>query len=347
MLIIGEEEAIYSWAATNFIMGSLLPQSEGLGLVTYVNHTYGTLDLGGASAQIAYYVPSQDIMEGLYKFQLGGQKQWNVYTKSFLQFGVDSARQRHLSSLVDNFITDNLKINPKFNLKDSIKSITNPCFHAGYSETVMDSTKTNSYVLKGPELPQSDQFQSCMNTLRPLLEMQSNSFCEKVYYGDCSVGGAYQPPLPKGRYGNFIGTSKFMLPKSFLKIDTISTLDVWKEKGNMICQWNMDGLNFYYEVNSFSLNENHNEFQENLPYFCFLISYIVVLLQDGYHFPSDQKIMIIEEYNGNRVGWALGAILYEINELPFKIDDTLSKSYSWGLLLLVAFIGNSLYYKYA
>jgi len=63
------------------------------------------------------------------------------------------------------------------------------------------------------------------------------------------------------------------------------------------------------------------------------------LLQDGYHFPSDQKIMIIDQYNGNKVGWALGAILYEINELPWQIDDTLSKSYSWGLIILVAFIG--------
>ena len=49
--------------------------------------TFGTVDLGGSSAQIAFFVPSQDISEGLFKFQLGGQKHWNVYTKSFLQFG--------------------------------------------------------------------------------------------------------------------------------------------------------------------------------------------------------------------------------------------------------------------
>lgn len=52
----------------------------------------GTLDLGGASTQIAFFVPSLDIQEGLFKLQLGGQKQWNVYTKSFLQFGIVSAR---------------------------------------------------------------------------------------------------------------------------------------------------------------------------------------------------------------------------------------------------------------
>jgi len=337
-LCLGEEEAIFSWAATNFIMGSLLPQSEGLGLVTYVNHTYGTLDLGGASTQIAYYVPSQDIMEGLYKFQLGGQKQWNVYTKSFLQFGVDSARRRHLSYLINEYNTNNL--NDIIN-ENTIKTVVNPCFHSGYSETVSDSLKTLSIKIKGPELPQSNQFELCMNKLKPLLELEFNSFCNQIYYNDCSIAGTYQPPLPleKSKFNHFIGTSKFMLPRLFLKINEISTLNEWKEKGNMICQWNMDGLNFYYEVNSYSLNENHREFQENLPYFCFLISYIVVLLQDGYHFPSDQKIMIIDEHNGNKVGWALGAILYEINELPWEFIYDMNINYSWGFIFVIFLLG--------
>lgn len=69
-----------------------------------VNSTYGTIDLGGASTQIAYFLPSQDILEGLYKFQIGNQKIWNVYTKSFLSFGVNSARERHLTGLVDKYL---------------------------------------------------------------------------------------------------------------------------------------------------------------------------------------------------------------------------------------------------
>ena len=103
ILCVGEEEAIFSWAATNFLMGTLLPASQGLGVVLGVNSTYGTIDLGGASTQIAYFLPSQDILEGLYKFQLGGQKVWNVYTKSFLQFGIVSARQRHIAWLIDDY----------------------------------------------------------------------------------------------------------------------------------------------------------------------------------------------------------------------------------------------------
>lgn len=45
-VISGEEEAIYSWCATNLLMGSLLPSSLGQGTVITPNSTYGTLDLG-------------------------------------------------------------------------------------------------------------------------------------------------------------------------------------------------------------------------------------------------------------------------------------------------------------
>lgn len=58
-VISGEEEAIYSWAAVNFLMGTLLPASKGTGTAFGGNTTYGTLDLGGASTQIAFFIPSQ------------------------------------------------------------------------------------------------------------------------------------------------------------------------------------------------------------------------------------------------------------------------------------------------
>jgi Golgi nucleoside diphosphatase len=56
----GEEEAIYSWTAINFLKGDLLSESKGIGPATGGKEgTYGTLDLGGASSQIAFYVKNQ------------------------------------------------------------------------------------------------------------------------------------------------------------------------------------------------------------------------------------------------------------------------------------------------
>lgn len=58
----GEEEAIYSWTAINFLKGDLLSESKGIGPATGGKEgTYGTLDLGGASSQIAFYVKNQGL----------------------------------------------------------------------------------------------------------------------------------------------------------------------------------------------------------------------------------------------------------------------------------------------
>jgi Golgi nucleoside diphosphatase len=45
-VISGEEEAIYGWTAVNFVMGTLIKNSEGTGTVS-ANHTYGVLEMGG------------------------------------------------------------------------------------------------------------------------------------------------------------------------------------------------------------------------------------------------------------------------------------------------------------
>lgn len=58
-VISGEEEAIFSWAAVNFLFGTLLLDSQGSGEASPTNGTLGTVDLGGASTQIAFFVPSQ------------------------------------------------------------------------------------------------------------------------------------------------------------------------------------------------------------------------------------------------------------------------------------------------
>lgn len=180
-VLIGEEEAVFSWTATNFLMGTLLPNSEGLGEISDVNSTYGTLDLGGASTQIAFFVPSQDIEEGLYKLQIGGQKMWNVYTKSFLQFGVVSARVRHLTNLVDDYLAANNEI-------ASARAI-NSCFHSGYSEQVHDSTDEHVVEVAGPPQPQQDQLSKCRESLKPLMEKELGKLCNEVYHGDCSIAG--------------------------------------------------------------------------------------------------------------------------------------------------------------
>lgn len=272
-VISGEEEAIFSWAATNFLMGTLLSNSQGMGTVENVNTTYGTLDLGGASTQIAFYVPSQDILEGLTKFQIGGQKQWNVYTRSFLQFGINSARERHIRQLVDKFIAaQGMSANPTTRY-----TVVNDCFHTGYSEEAWDSTGQHAVDVVGPPNPSVNQLQNCRRLLEPLMERELDSFCNKVFHGDCSLVGAYQPPVPVGRHGHFIGTSSYKYPWSFLLLPKTATLEQMATQATKICSKNFGEINYYYVSNG--LNANNDKLGDYLPYYCFLSAYVLTLLE--------------------------------------------------------------------
>lgn len=271
---IGEEEAVYSWAATNFLMGTLLPNSQGIGEVENVNSSYGTLDLGGASTQIAYYVPSQDILEGLYKLQLGGQKSWNVYTKSFLQFGIVSARLRFVNYLVDKYI----EAHPEVLAEDTSKvKIENPCFHSGYSEVAKDSSGEHSFEMVGPDDPLPNQLVTCRTALVPLLEITTNSFCDRVFHGDCSITGTYQPPLPTGDHGHFIGTSAYVYPWSFLMLPTTASLIELEGRAKEVCQFSFSEVMIYYENHDFTVDNEKTS--GLLPYYCFLSSYVLTLLE--------------------------------------------------------------------
>lgn len=76
-----------------------------------------------------------------------------------------------------------------------------------------------------------------------------------------------------------------------------------------------------------------------LPYYCFLSSYILVLLHDGYRFPMNTSLTVLDQVNGHKVGWALGAILYEINELPWVLKLSTIESYPWGFVIVASVLG--------
>lgn len=276
---IGEEEAIFSWTATNFLMGTLLPNSHGIGEVHDANTTYGTLDLGGASTQIAFYVPSQNMLEGLYKLQLGGQKQWNVYTKSFLQFGVVSARLRHHSLLADIAVAKLAKKLGKSPITPDMKiSAVNYCFHAGYGEPVTDSTGQYQVQLTGPTSSDDLQLQKCRDSILPLMKKDLDSFCNQVYHGDCSVAGAYQPPIPTGKHGHFIGQSSYKYPWNILMLPKTATLFEFENRAVDVCKFSFAEMMVYYETNNLN-NGNADKLSDFLPYYCFLSSYVLTLLE--------------------------------------------------------------------
>mmetsp|Transcript_22590 Transcript_22590/g.33034 ORF Transcript_22590/g.33034 Transcript_22590/m.33034 type:complete len:510 (-) Transcript_22590:336-1865(-) len=294
----GEEEAVYAWAAANYLFGTLLPNIHGSGAVNKpIKGTFGTVDLGGASTQIAFFVPSQDVSEGLFKLQIGSQRHWNVYAKSFLKYGHNSARERHFDRLV-----------AAAKANDSASAI-DYCFYSGYHETI------SSVTLSGPADPISNQFDLCAKSLMPLMQKELNSFCNTVYDGECSMDGFYQPKLPSYTDGHFIGSATYKYPWNFLEMPETASIDEFKEKAKNICAMSYKDIKIYSSKLKSTIKKN-----ELIPYYCFLSAYITVLLENGYGFTSNQTFTVIDNVAGHKVGWALGSMLYEINGLPYILS---------------------------
>ena len=387
-VISGEEEAVFSWACINFLKGNLIPASTGIGAVTqtHVNASFGTLDLGGSSTQIAFFLPNEDYMEGLYRLQIGGQRYWNVYTKSFLQFGINSSRKRMFRLLANNAMSalayahstasmdsetllnasKGVDIGPNHvdaalggarmplaalaQLLDKQRTLVlrNPCFHQGWEENVtnlvLDESNpfasTVNLTVRGPwkqERGSHVQLNLCLQVLRPLMEKDANAYCNVVYHGECSIGGAYQPSLPTGEYRHFYATSTYEQPWTFLRLPPENvSLELFAQRASEICSMTFEETALY--VQRWNLAQKDEKLGALNQYFCFMASYTLVLLEDGYGFKPQDRISTIDKINGFATGWALGAVIHEINNLPWELEVASQQS-PWGRYVLSACIG--------
>lgn len=80
--ISGKKEGIYDWLDVNYLSGNF---ANGLS-------TIGTIDMGGASTQIAFETKDNSKADDKELLNIAGKKYW-VYSKSFLGLGQDEARK--------------------------------------------------------------------------------------------------------------------------------------------------------------------------------------------------------------------------------------------------------------
>jgi hypothetical protein len=64
-------------------------------------------------------------------------------------------------------------------------------------------------------------------------------------------------------------------------------------------------------------------------------------LVEGHGFSTNSTITVLDTVNGNKVSWTLGAIMYEINSLPWQLESPPLKE-PWGKYLIAAAIGKKL-----
>ncbi|KAJ3145730.1 Golgi apyrase [Geranomyces michiganensis] len=103
-VISGELEGIYGWLTVNYLKGGF---DAAVSVNGTARHTYGFLDMGGASTQIAFeptpdmaIAHDDDLTALKLRFLDGEEVAYRVFVSTFLGFGVNEARRRYLEALV-------------------------------------------------------------------------------------------------------------------------------------------------------------------------------------------------------------------------------------------------------
>lgn len=194
-VIPGETEGLYGWIATNYLLqGFDHPEKHDHGKA---HHTYGFLDMGGASAQIAFAPNSTetekhgDDLKLLRLRTLNGKaEEYRVFTTTWLGFGVNQARERYISALKDKF-------------DESEKELPDPCLPKGILTTehgdLVESASADSDIT----LVGTGDFQQCLVETYPLLGKDMP--CEN---NPCLLNGQHVPAIDFD-VNHFIGVSEY------------------------------------------------------------------------------------------------------------------------------------------
>lgn len=196
-VIPGETEGLYGWIAANYLLGGFDKPEEhdhGKG-----HHTYGFLDMGGASAQIAFAPNATEAEKHSNDLTLlrmrtvnGEPMEYKVFVTTWLGFGVNQARKRYVEAL--------LQASPE------AQELPDPCLPSGLNVTTEGKPITpgsDEEVEEKPHLLGTGNFPECLRQTYPLLDKDAP--CPDQ---PCMLHGVHVPAIDFD-VNHFVGVSEY------------------------------------------------------------------------------------------------------------------------------------------
>ncbi|MCJ1485876.1 Golgi apyrase, partial [Schaereria dolodes] len=198
-VIPGETEGLYGWIAANYLLGGFdNPEKHEHGKG---HHTYGFLDMGGASAQIAFAPNATEADRHAEDLKLlrmravsGEAREYKIFVTTWLGFGVHEARRRYVEALLEA---------PKAH---DLQELPDPCLPVGLSITAKgDILLPDSGTVSGkqPHLIGTGRFDECLRQTYPLLDKDAP--CEDE---PCLLHGVHIPAIDFD-VNHFVGVSEY------------------------------------------------------------------------------------------------------------------------------------------
>ncbi|EOA87052.1 uncharacterized protein SETTUDRAFT_19572 [Exserohilum turcica Et28A] len=200
-VIPGETEGLYGWIAANYLLGGFdnpKDHQHGNG-----HSTYGFLDMGGASAQIAFAPNATEAEKHSNDLTLlrlrtldGTPLEHKVFVTTWLGFGVNQARERYIKALLES---------------STEKELPDPCLPEGLTVEVTkdgklidsDDDDDDPKPKAAAELVGTGKFSECLHRTYPLLEKE-----KECTDSPCLINGQHVPAIDFN-VNHFVGVSEY------------------------------------------------------------------------------------------------------------------------------------------
>ncbi|KAI0949853.1 hypothetical protein AcW1_006246 [Taiwanofungus camphoratus] len=201
-IIAGEEEGLFGWIAVNYLMDGFSNSGQG-------RPTYGFLDMGGASTQIAFE-PSkteQDKAQNLIDVRLrlldGQEIHHKVFVTTWLGYGTNQARERYVEAAVNNHEADRTSRHAISSSPEEV--VLDPCLPKDLKlmEPLIQAESLSSYPKLSRTLLGTGSFERCLERTLPLLNKDAP--CPDT---QCLFNGVHVPTIDFSA-SHFIGISEY------------------------------------------------------------------------------------------------------------------------------------------
>lgn len=338
-VIPGETEGLYGWIAANYLLGGFdAPGKHDHGKG---HHTYGFLDMGGASAQIAFAPNSTETQRHANDLKLlrlrtmdGNSLEYRVFVTTWLGFGANEARRRYVESLID--------------LYPAGRTLPDPCLPVG-----LQVNKTGYELLPTTALDDSDtvrikgtgQFPECLKRTYPLLQKE-----EPCKDPPCLLNGIHTPAIDFD-VNHFVGVSEYWHTTHELFAmahkDKAYDLFSYQKQVTDLCSRKWDDIKLDVKKHKWGDKVDEKTVEE----VCFKASWLINMLHDGIGIPrvgleTDKQTLTgsanktnaivdsakdrgfldafqaVDKIDGTEVSWTLGKIvLYASSQVPAAAPD--------------------------
>jgi golgi apyrase len=195
-IISGEEEGLFGWIAVNYLM-------DGFSASDNLSTTYGFLDMGGASTQIAFEPNEEERRKhdsGLAEVRLrrlnGEEIKHQVFVTTWLGYGTNQARQRYVDRIIgehDDAASQSSNLDTEF--------VLDPCL----PKDLQLNDQSTSLISSGPsrKLLGTGSFEQCLLHTAPLLNKDAP--CTDL---PCLFNGVHVPTIDFSA-SHFIGISEY------------------------------------------------------------------------------------------------------------------------------------------